>query len=105
MNLIRGKYLAALLSAAVAIPAVLLTPGCTEECVDSFDCRNKGPNGEDFVCVDNSCEAGAPQPDAGVVEEDAGVDAGVTEDAGTDAGTEDAGTDAGTDGGTTDGGA
>ena len=82
----------------------MLATGCGDECVDQFDCRDKGvaPTGQQWTCnADNKCELQnlpvEPEPDAGT-EVDAGtqVDAGI--DAGTDAGTEvDAGTDAGTE--------
>ena len=118
MNLIRGKYIAAVLCAALAVPVVLLSNGCTEECVDRFDCRGKGEPGDYMVCNSGKCEkgsppvtgedagvdSGTPEVDSGTPEVDAGTDAGTEVDAGTDAGTEtDAGTDAGTetDAGTT----
>ncbi|NBD12523.1 hypothetical protein [Corallococcus silvisoli] len=77
--------------------------GCGDECIDEFDCRDKGtpPEGQRYACVENRCELKSnPVPDAGT-ETDAGTtDAGTTDagtiDAGTDAGTIDAGTDAGT---------
>ena len=90
----------------------MMATGCGDECVDQFDCRDKGtpPEGQSYVCnADNKCELRSVTP---VPEEDAGteVDAG-TPDAGQpdagqpdaglpDAGPEvDAGTDAGTDAG------
>ncbi|MBN8231349.1 PD40 domain-containing protein [Corallococcus macrosporus] len=86
----------------------MLATGCGDECVDQFDCRDKGtpPAGQSYVCnADNKCELRAiptePEEDAGTGgETDAGSDAGTGggTDAGTDAGTEaDAGTDAGTE--------
>ncbi|RYZ34055.1 MAG: hypothetical protein EOO71_40260 [Myxococcaceae bacterium] len=87
----------------------MLATGCGDECVDQFDCRDKGnpPEGQVWSCnADNKCELRTLTPPP---EEDAGTetDAGTTVDAGTDAGTTvDAGTDAGTevDAGTADAG-
>nr|WP_253908768.1 DUF4397 domain-containing protein [Corallococcus exiguus] len=87
--------------------------GCdSAECVDSFDCRDKGaaPAGQVWKCQEEKCVAvtSAPPPDAGTETDagtqpdsgtDAGVDAGTQTDAGVDAGT-DAGVDAGVDAGT-----
>ncbi|RKH09294.1 hypothetical protein D7V97_16980 [Corallococcus sp. CA053C] len=86
----------------------MMATGCGDECVDDFDCRDKGtpPEGQTFICnADNTCElhtlTPATEEDAGTetdagTEVDAGTDAGPTVDAGTDAGpTVDAGTDAG----------
>ncbi|CAM4318412.1 hypothetical protein G4177_09005 [Corallococcus sp. ZKHCc1 1396] len=86
----------------------MLATGCGDECVDQFDCRDKGtpPEGQVYICnADNKCELRTltpePEVDAGTEEDagtevDAGTDAGTEVDAGTDAGTEvDAGTDAG----------
>ncbi|MBZ4375501.1 hypothetical protein [Corallococcus sp. AS-1-6] len=80
----------------------VLGTGCGDECVDQYDCRDKGsaPEGQQWTCnADNKCELQNVTPPP---EEDAGVEADAgTEDAGTevDAGTEDAGTevDAGTE--------
>ncbi len=76
----------------------VLATGCGDECVDRFDCRDKGtpPQGQEWMCnADNKCELHdlpvVPVEDAGTE-----VDAGTEEDAGTevDAGTEeDAGTE------------
>ena len=79
----------------------VLTTGCGDECVDSFDCRNDNGQpeaGQEWICnADDKCEqrpiAQPPPVDAGT-ETDAGTDAGTDLDAGTDAGT-DAGADAG----------
>lgn len=85
--------------AALALTAVM--PGCSgDECVDAFDCRDKGaaPSGQAWTCnADNSCALQTLTPDE--PETDAGT--GGETDAGThpDAGTE---SDAGTP---TDGGA
>ncbi|MCY1046304.1 hypothetical protein OV208_33680 [Corallococcus sp. bb12-1] len=84
----------------------MFATGCGDECVDQFDCRDKGtpPEGQVFACnADNKCELHTLTP---APEEDAGTetDAGTEVDAGTDAGTDvDAGTevDAGTDAGMT----
>ncbi|RKH82773.1 hypothetical protein D7Y21_27665 [Corallococcus sp. AB045] len=103
--MIKRVVLGALLGALT-----VLGTGCGDECVDLFDCRDKGsaPEGQAWICnADNTCElqnlAPLPEEDAGT-EADAGTeDAGAEVDAGTelDAGTEDAGTevDAGTDAG------
>ncbi|WP_147448729.1 lamin tail domain-containing protein [Corallococcus terminator] len=97
------------LPALVTTVFVTVGTGCGDECVDQFDCRDKGvpPAGQAYACVENKCElrtlTPVPEEDAGTTT-DAGTDAGTTTDAGTgtDAGT-DAGTttDAGTDAGTT----
>ncbi|RKI03504.1 lamin tail domain-containing protein [Corallococcus sp. AB038B] len=87
------------LPALVTTVFVTVGTGCGDECVDQFDCRDKGapPAGQAYTCVENKCELRTlnlpPEEDAGTE-----TDAGTTADAGTDAGTE---TDAGT---TTDGG-
>ncbi len=90
---------AALMGALLAV--VLGGTGCGDECVDAFDCRDKGaaPEGQSWACVDAKCT----QVAVDIEEDDAGTgtDAGTESDAGTgtDAGTEaDGGTD--TDGGT-----
>ncbi|MCP3104807.1 hypothetical protein LZ198_38675 [Myxococcus sp. K15C18031901] len=97
-----------LVGAMVCALGVFIT-GCSDECVDPFDCRNdKGfpPEGQEWLCnSDNKCVLSPidttplpTEPDAG--EEDGGVEDAGTEDSGTveDGGTtEDAGT---TDGGT-----
>ncbi|NOK18439.1 hypothetical protein HMI50_15590 [Corallococcus carmarthensis] len=91
------------LPALVTTVFVTVGTGCGDECVDQFDCRDKGapPAGQVYACVENKCELRTlnipPEEDAGT-ETDAGTDAGTTTDAGTDAGTT---TDAGTDAGTT----
>lgn len=97
-----GKFFAAGASAAVAIVLIVAAPGCSEECVDSLDCRGRGSAGQSMVCENNRCVPGT-RPGA-----DGGQDAGGTmdggsdgDDAGADAGAEDAGADAGLeDGGT-----
>ncbi|MBN9682339.1 MULTISPECIES: hypothetical protein [unclassified Corallococcus] len=91
---------AALMGALLAV--VLGGTGCgDDECVDAFDCRDKGaaPAGQAWACVEEKCT----QVVVDIEEDDAGTgtDAGTEADAGTgtDAGTEtDGGTD--TDGGT-----
>ncbi|MHA7634130.1 hypothetical protein [Corallococcus sp. M7] len=95
---------AALMGALLAV--VLGGTGCgDDECVDAFDCRDKGaaPAGQSWACVEEKCT----QVVVDIEEDDAGTgtDAGTDVDAGTgtDAGTETdggTGTDAGTDGGT-----
>ncbi|WP_375742802.1 lamin tail domain-containing protein [Corallococcus interemptor] len=85
------------LPALVTTVFVTVGTGCGDECVDLYDCRDKGtpPAGQVYACVENKCElrtVTTPEEDAGTDE-----DAGTNVDAGTDAGTE---TDAGTDGGT-----
>ncbi|NOK35689.1 hypothetical protein HMI49_21045 [Corallococcus exercitus] len=85
---------AALMGALLAV--VLGGTGCGEECVDAFDCRDKGtpPEGQVWACVEEKCS----QVEISIGGDDAGTDAGTNTDAGT-------GTDAGTDAGTgTDGG-
>lgn len=77
----------------------VLSSGCSDECVDQFDCRadNGQPaEGQEWVCEDNKCEQRPiptpPQPDAGEPEPDAGVpDAGVPDAGVPDAGEPDAG--------------
>ena len=81
------------LPALVATVFVTVGTGCGDECVDRYDCRDKGaaPEGQQWTCnADNKCELRSTETPP-------------EEDAGTDAGT-DAGIDAGTDAGTTDGG-
>jgi len=78
-----GRFVVALGTLALG----LLVTGCEPECVDQFDCANKGNPGEgkQYACVASRCVA---------------QDIPSATDAGTDAGTEpptDAGTDAGTD--------
>ncbi|MCY1031844.1 hypothetical protein OV207_10290 [Corallococcus sp. BB11-1] len=90
---------AALMGGLLAV--VLGGTGCGSECVDAFDCREKGtpPQGQSWACVEEKCT----QVDSNTGGDDAGTDAGTQTDAGTDAGTQtDAGTgtDGGTDGGT-----
>lgn len=80
---------------ALAGALMVVATGCSDECVDQFDCLNdKGTpaEGREWVCVDNKCEERETQPPSG---EDAGTetDAGTEMDAGTET---DAGTDAGT---------
>lgn len=89
---------------ALCAAVLALGTGCSDECVDAFDCINdKGapPEGQFYVCANNSCELhneAEPEPT------DAGTDGGdnTPVDAGTDGGT-DGGNNTGTDGGT-DGG-
>lgn len=74
-----------------ALAMGLLFTGCSEECVDQFDCASKKgtpPEGQRWVCESNSC----------VARDVTSPGTGDGTDAGTDSGT-DAGTDAGTDGG------
>ncbi|CAM4169604.1 lamin tail domain-containing protein [Corallococcus exiguus] len=84
------------LPALVTTVFVTVGTGCGDECVDQFDCRDKGapPAGQAYTCVENKCELRTlnipPEEDAGTE-----TDAGTTTDAGTDAGTT---TDAGTGG-------
>ncbi|GMU11044.1 Ig-like domain-containing protein [Corallococcus caeni] len=93
------------LPALVTTVFVTVGTGCGDECVDQFDCRDKGtpPEGQVYACVENKCELrtlNTPEVDAGTdagTGTDAGSDAGTGTDAGSDAGT---GTDAGTDAGT-----
>lgn len=77
------------LGVVVASSLLVVTTGCEDECTDSVDCADKGPN---FVCVDGTCEERAPQADAGVDSGvpvvDAGVDGGGGQDGGADAGPE-----------------
>ncbi|CAM3264996.1 hypothetical protein G4177_00380 [Corallococcus sp. ZKHCc1 1396] len=81
------------LPALVTTVFVTVGTGCGDECIDQFDCRDKGtpPAGQVYACVENKCElrtlTPAPEEDAGT-EVDAGTDAGTTTDAGTDAGTD-----------------
>ncbi|WP_375757483.1 hypothetical protein [Corallococcus exercitus] len=91
----------------------MLATGCGDECVDPFDCRDKGtpPAGQSYICnADNKCELRTiptePEEDAGTGgETDAGTgggtDAGESDAGAVDAGTEDGGTD---DAGTVDAG-
>ncbi|MBZ4335468.1 MULTISPECIES: hypothetical protein [unclassified Corallococcus] len=87
----RAAWMGALLA------VVLGGTGCGSECVDTFDCRDKGTpaEGKAWACVAETCT----QVTVDIEEVDAGTDAGTGSDAGTepDGGT---GTDAGTDGGT-----
>ncbi len=82
---------------------LVLTTGCSDECVAQGDCRNKQGDpgaGQEWVCVDSRCErrqVTTPPGDAGTE-----ADAGMEMDAGMDAGMETDGgmqMDAGTDGG------
>jgi hypothetical protein len=77
-----GRFVVAL----GALSLGLLVTGCQPECVDRYDCVNKGSPGagRQYACVDERC---VPRDIPGT-----------TTDAGTDAGTEP--TDAGPDGGT-----
>ncbi|RKI39864.1 hypothetical protein D7Y27_21340 [Corallococcus sp. AB004] len=76
------------LPALVTTVFVTVGTGCGDECVDQFDCRDKGapPAGQAYTCVENKCELRTlnipPEEDAGTE-----TDAGTTTDAGTDAGT------------------
>jgi WD40 repeat protein len=79
---------------------MVVATGCSEECVDQFDCINsKGnaPEGQAWTCADNKCQLRSTTPpegsDAGTqTDAGTGTDGGTGTDAGTDAGTE---TDAG----------
>jgi Tol biopolymer transport system component len=85
---------------------MVVATGCSDECTDEFDCRNKkGEPGEgkEWVCVSNKCETqdttppptgeddAGTQPDSGTPTEDGGTttDGGTSTDGGT---TTDAGT-------------
>ncbi|MGE6758657.1 hypothetical protein ACQKGO_11630 [Corallococcus interemptor] len=79
--------------------AVMLgSAGCGEECVDSFDCRDKGTasEGQAWACVEEKCTQVAINNNTGGDDAGTQTDAGTSTDAGTeaDAGTE---TDAGTE--------
>jgi hypothetical protein len=93
--------------AVSALALAVLGTGCTPECVDAFDCRNKrtAPAGQTYTCREERCEL---IPVNGETPADAGTDGGSepATDAGTDGGSEPP-TDGGTDGGSeppTDGG-
>ncbi|WP_199738363.1 hypothetical protein [Corallococcus sp. CA054B] len=72
------------LPALVTTVFVTVGTGCGDECVDQFDCRDKGsaPAGQAWTCnADNKCELRKlnipPEEDAGT-DVDAGTDAGTT---------------------------
>lgn len=105
MKFDRTRNLAALACAALAIPLIVFTPGCRQECIDRFDCVGQG-SGEELICVDNQCvpgelphfDASTPEPepepeeDAGSGMDAGGTDGGEEPDAGEpDAGEPDAG--------------
>ena len=71
---------------------MVVSTGCSEECVDSADCRNKGDPGagREWVCVSNKCEGRDTTPpsggDGGTTPTDGGTtptDGGTQTDAGT----------------------
>jgi hypothetical protein len=47
--------------ALVTTPFLLLTPACTEECVDQFDCAKPDAGGT-YTCVSGRCQPGSPTP-------------------------------------------
>lgn len=47
--------------ALVTTPFLLLTPACTEECVDQFDCAKPDAGGT-YTCVSGKCQPGSPTP-------------------------------------------
>ncbi|WP_223638612.1 hypothetical protein [Corallococcus sp. EGB] len=104
-RMMTGRGLQGFAWVMTALAMALTSTGCGDECVDDFDCRDKGTaaEGKRYTCVESKCEqTPVAVPDAGT-EADAGTgsDAGTSTDAGTgtDAGTStDAGT--GTDAGT-----
>ncbi|QAT81826.1 putative lipoprotein [Corallococcus coralloides] len=70
------------LPALVTTVFVTVGTGCGDECVDQFDCRDKGaaPAGQAWTCAENKCELRTLDlPPEG----DAGTDAGTDVDAGT----------------------
>ncbi|QRK09796.1 hypothetical protein JQX13_06660 [Archangium violaceum] len=69
-----------------ALSLGLLGTGCTQECIDQFDCiaqRGTLPKGQEYVCQDNRCVE-RDVTDAGTGPTDGGNEP--TDDAGTDAG-------------------
>ncbi|RKG52768.1 hypothetical protein D7X30_32585 [Corallococcus sp. AB011P] len=78
------------LPALVTTVFVTVGTGCGDECVDQFDCRDKGaaPAGQIYACVENKCELRTvntpPEEDAGTTT-DAGTDGGTTTPAQTSA--------------------